>query len=249
MNSSVHPDTKMSEKTSNDADENGHVPKERKGTGQSKETPKPAKDLRFGWFSIKPNWIQFMNAAAIYASLLSMVNVFLSGTSNGLAGAVQSSIERRFQLSSAQGSTIAVAYEILGIPISVFITYLGTVGCHRPHWAAGGILSGCLGCFVYALPHFTTGVYMPGGSGGDNSGDEYMCRNRTGEDICSEDDGGENPDDLANYIWVFIAARLLLAFGGGCVYTLGITFLDDCVTKEKFSFWSSIFAAGGTIGM
>ena len=31
-------------------------------------------------------------------------------------------------------------------------------GCHRPRWVGLGMLIIGIGCIIYALPHFTTGV-------------------------------------------------------------------------------------------
>ena len=79
----------MNEKTCTTADENGHVTQDQNEAVQPTETEISDKDLRYGWFSLKPTWMQALNAATIYAIWLSCVNVFQSGTTNGLAGAIQ----------------------------------------------------------------------------------------------------------------------------------------------------------------
>ena len=61
-----------------------------------------------------------------------------------------------------------------------------------------------------------------------------MCENRT----LTGDPCAENTDsDLSLYLWVFIAGRVLHGIGAVPLYTVSVTFLDDCVSKEQFSFY------------
>ena len=71
----------------------------------------PQSELRYGWFGCTPSWLQRLNTAFSYMVFVSLTNTFFSGTANGLIGAVQSSVETRFQLSSTQSSWIITAYE------------------------------------------------------------------------------------------------------------------------------------------
>ena len=62
-----------------------------------------------------------------------------------------------------------------------------------------------------------------------------MCENRTakGIDPCDE----TSDSDLSNYLWVFIAGRVLHGVGAVPLYTICVTYLDDCVSKETFSLY------------
>lgn len=66
--------------------------------------------------------------------------------------------------------------------------------------------------------------------------DTGMCYNRTaaGIDPCDET---SDEEDLSLYLWVFIAGRVLHGIGAVPLYTVCVTFLDDTVTKETFSFY------------
>ena len=191
----------------------------------------------YGWFGFNPKSLQVINNATVFTFWMTLANIFLSGTTNGLMGAVQSSIERRFELTSTQSSWIIIAYEIATIPLAVFVMYIGTVGCHRPRWTCGFVFLSALGCFLYALPHFTTDVYLPEGEGiGDNEGPENMCRNRTGEENdCDESEDGSN---LQYYLFVFILGRIGLSFGGSGLYNFAVIYLDDSLTRDKFSLYT-----------
>ena len=123
-----------------------------------------------------------------------------------------------------------------------------------------GLLFTCTGCLLYAIPHFTTPVYDPVGSSEE---EQLVCSNRT-EDICSEvrrnlpillafidvlcilsdfgvsycQSDADASSSLQLYMWVFILARVCLACGSSPMYQLGVTFMDDSLTKGKFSLYS-----------
>ena len=62
-----------------------------------------------------------------------------------------------------------------------------------------------------------------------------MCENRTADEVdpCAE----TTDSDLSNYLWVFIAGRVLHGIGAVPLYTICVTYLDDCVSKETFSLY------------
>ena len=190
----------------------------------------------YGWFNINPKCLQVINNATFFTFLITLTNIFQSGTTNGLMGAVQSSIERRFELTSTQSSWIIIAYEIATVPLAIYVMYIGTIGCHRPRWTCGFLFISVLGCFLYALPHFTTDVYLPEGEGGGTEGPENMCRNRTGED--NNCDENEESSNLQYYIFVFILGRIGLSFGGSGLYNFAVIYLDDSLTRDKFSLYT-----------
>ncbi len=65
--------------------------------------------------------------------------------------------------------------------------------------------------------------------------DNYLCQNTTGIELdrCEEDSG----PSLQNYLALFIIARILHGVGAEPLYTWAVTYLDDIVTKETFSFY------------
>lgn len=194
---------------------------------------------RFGYFSFTPSCLQVFNRAVCVLVFLTASNTIASGTYNGLSGAVQSSIETRFQLTSTQSSWIMTSFDVAAIFSSFLFTYIGSnPKCHRPRVITIGLIGTSLACVLYALPHFTTDVYIP-------SGDAYetddLCRDRSDEDICENATSSfvfDTHSSLDNYLAVFIIARVLISFGITPITMLGLTYLDDCVSKETFSFYS-----------
>ena len=196
------------------------------------------KDLKYGWFCCTPKVLQGLNKGVWVLVFLTIANTFVSSTYNGLAGSAQSSIEIRFKLTSTQSSWIMISFDIASIFAALLFAYLGSKPrIHRPRLIAINLGISVLACALYSLPHFTTGPYEPGGL---EETEDYTCRNRTGVDLCFEDDGDEESDNLQLYIIVFVISRMLLSFGVTPVTMIGLIWLDDCVSKETYSFYAGM---------
>ena len=191
-------------------------------------------DLRFGWGCWKPNCLQFLNTANGFLIWMLLANTFVSFVTSGVGSVAISSIEVRFKLNSNQTGWIASAYEVAGLPMYILIILYGN-RVHRPFSAGLGILCVAFGSLLFTIPHFSTSIYVPEGHG---VSDDFRCLaddnltsvNRT----CSEDIPETSP--LSEYFVVFILARLFQGIGVVPLFTLTVTFLDDCLTKETFSF-------------
>ena len=81
---------------------------------------------------------------------------------NGFVNVVISSLERRFGLQSTQTGLIAGTYDIGSMLAVIPITYFGgRLGSSKPRYISLGLfLMGC-GSFLFSLPHFITGRYLP----------------------------------------------------------------------------------------
>lgn len=149
---------------------------------------------------------------------------------NGFVSVVISTIEKRFELASTQSGLIASSYDIASVLCLIPVSYIGGAG-HKPRWLGAGVMLMGLGSFVFALPHFITGVY------------EYnltpafaLCDvNRT--DSCTSSTDTEQTTSLSSYRYMLMLGQLLHGAGATPLYTLGITYLDGNV-KAK---WSSVY--------
>lgn len=194
---------------------------------------------KYGWFSWEPKLFQNINNATFYMVLMTTSTIAMNFAS---VGTVQSTIEKRFKLTSKQGSWIIAALEITTIPLTILLTYVGTVGCHRPRWIASFLLISVIGRLLGALPHFTTPVYIPNGHEGESIDDSELCLfgNTSLRDSCKKTiDGGIT--SIQSYMWLFIVARTLTAFGSYAMGHLGVTFLDDSLTRDKVSLHTGKF--------
>ena len=77
---------------------------------------------------------------------------------NGLLNVSITSIEKRFDIESADAGLIASCYDIAAVICLIPVGYFGGHGS-KPRWLGFGALIMGVGAFVFALPHFTTGLY------------------------------------------------------------------------------------------
>ena len=77
---------------------------------------------------------------------------------NGLLNASITSIEKRFDINSKDAGIVGNCYDIAAVICLIPVGYFGGHGS-KPRWLGFGALIMGVGAFVFALPHFTTGLY------------------------------------------------------------------------------------------
>jgi MFS family permease len=95
---------------------------------------------------------------------------------------------------------------------------------HRPISLSLGLLSVSAGCILFFIPQFTTPAYRPEGG----AYNPLCSSNRSSS--CDD-----NSESLSYYLPVFVIARLLIGMGATPIITVGVNYMDDCSTKEKFA--------------
>ena len=106
---------------------------------------------------------------------------------------------------------------------------------HRPRLTAIGLLVTVIGCLLFVVPHFATGVYNPGTAAvgtetcGSHAGNKSL--NVSAAPRCRD---GEGDDKLSWYLYIFVMAQILQGMCTVPLQTIGIIFLDDVVTRQKF---------------
>ena len=193
------------------------------------------KRLRYGWGSFRPVWLQGFNKPRWVLCFLCVASFQQSLTANGLLATSISPIERRFGLTSVRTALITSVYEIAGIPCILFISYLGALG-RRMRWVALGVFLQGVGSLFFVIPHFATGVYQI-----SDKSESNLCRSNSSlPDTCSATDSDNA--DLSNYLYVFLLAQALNGMGAAPLYTIGLTYLDDCCSKGKAALYTGRLA-------
>ncbi len=77
---------------------------------------------------------------------------------NGINNVNTTSLERRFELTSAEVSLVSSSYDISAGVLVIPITYFGAFA-HQPRMLAVAALIMALGSVVMSVPHFATGLY------------------------------------------------------------------------------------------
>jgi MFS family permease len=236
------------EKSNNHSAENGHcLPPDKDGKSMMTTTTKKD-ELRYGCFGFLPDRLQWLNNIRFAVLFISLAHCF-QNTANGLLGVSLSTMEKRFDLSSSQSSWIASAYEIGQIPTIIVISYFGN-RLHRPLSMALGLLSVSLGCIVFFIPQFSSPHYDP--QSRETAEFDGLCRpfdsNSTTAASCDTQAGDKSQESLSYYLPMFIIGRMLIGIGATPIVSLGVTFMDDCCTKERFATYSGIYSAMSIVG-
>lgn len=160
------------------------------------------------------------------------------GTVGAYLVSVLTTLERRFNLQSADVGVIASSFEIGNLALILFVSYFGAKA-HRPRLIGFGGIVMALGAFLSALPEFLTNQY------------EYKTAEawkEVGRDVCSNlsrrevDDGGScgNRANTNMMYLLLIGAQVLLGIGATPVQPLGVSYIDDHVRKKDSSLYIGI---------
>ncbi|XP_056271715.1 solute carrier organic anion transporter family member 3A1 [Pseudoliparis swirei] len=161
------------------------------------------------------------------------------GTVGAYLVSVLTTLERRFNLQSADVGVIASSFEIGNLALILFVSYFGAKA-HRPRLIGCGGIIMALGALLSALPEFLTKQYEIG----------KMWRTEVGRDVCSNTssaDAQQAEDAVCNnrtntnmmYL-LLIGAQVLLGIGATPVQPLGVAYIDDHVKKKDSSLYIGI---------
>uniref|UniRef100_A0A8C8RBG4 Solute carrier organic anion transporter family member n=1 Tax=Pelusios castaneus TaxID=367368 RepID=A0A8C8RBG4_9SAUR len=189
-----------------------------------------------GWGAFTPDCLQFFNTPKGILFFLCVASFLQGVTVNGFINTVITTIERRFDLHSAQSGLIASSYDIAACVCLIFVSYFGGNG-HKPRWLGWGVLIMGAGSLVFALPHFTTSQY-----------EAHISKEIS---ICSSSPSiqcAEGISSLSNYRFVFMLGQFLHGIGATPLYTLGVTYLDENVKSNYSPVYIAIFYTAAILG-
>ena len=150
---------------------------------------------------------------------------------------VLTTLERRFNLQSADVGVIASSFEIGNLALILFVSYFGAKA-HRPRLIGCGGIVMALGALLSALPEFLTKQYehKPGQTWRTEVG-RNGCANSTRnggqyiEEMCS------NKANTNMMYLLLIGAQMLLGIGATPVQPLGVSYIDDHVKRKDSSLY------------
>ncbi|XP_071777371.1 solute carrier organic anion transporter family member 3A1 isoform X2 [Centroberyx gerrardi] len=180
------------------------------------------------------------------SSCFSNIKIFLisecalmlaQGTVGAYLVSVLTTLERRFNLQSADVGVIASSFEIGNLALILFVSYFGAKA-HRPRLIGCGGIVMALGALLSALPEFLTNQYEIG----------ETWRTDVGRDACSnssraqqgEDEVCANKANTNMMYLLLIGAQVLLGIGATPVQPLGVSYIDDHVKKKDSSLYIGI---------
>uniref|UniRef100_A0A182T273 Solute carrier organic anion transporter family member n=1 Tax=Anopheles maculatus TaxID=74869 RepID=A0A182T273_9DIPT len=201
------------------------------------------RDVQCGfWVCRGPFW-QRLASKKLYVLLFGLIGCILNSTTSYFYGTL-TTVEKSIQISSRTVGIITAGSDLSFVLASLFLSYYAS-NRRKPLWIAMGIVSMALSCFVNALPHF---LFAKGQEeleqnvGNWTKGADNLCREDRLAPDCSLDVGDIRPQ------LVLFFGSFLSGIGTSLYFTLGLTYLDDNVRKEKVPFLSSLAAFGRRMG-
>ncbi|XP_061577871.1 solute carrier organic anion transporter family member 3A1 isoform X2 [Cololabis saira] len=182
------------------------------------------------------------------SSCFSNIKIFLisecalmlaQGTVGAYLVSVLTTLERRFNLQSADVGVIASSFEIGNLALILFVSYFGA-RAHRPRLIGCGGIVMALGALLSALPEFLTSQYEVG---------EGLWRTDMGRDVCANNSRRDaqlgdtlctNKANTNMMYLLLIGAQVLLGIGATPVQPLGVSYIDDHVKKKDSSLYIGI---------
>ncbi|XP_070159925.1 solute carrier organic anion transporter family member 4A1 isoform X3 [Polyergus mexicanus] len=214
-----------------------------------KEMDRTADNLKCGWYWFRPIYLQKFRTAKWALFWLCWAGAMQGMVVNGFVNVVITTIERRFGLKSSESGLIAGGYDIASFLLLVPVSYLGgRAKASKPRYIGVGILVLGIGSLLFASPHYLAGPYR----GGQQT--ENVCRSVTNTSShlisCTNQPTvqAELEPYSGVYLTIFLVAQLLHGAGAAPFYTLGVTYLDENVSKKMSSVYLGIYYTMAIIG-
>ncbi|CAH1399805.1 unnamed protein product [Nezara viridula] len=204
----------------------------------AEKEPEPSsstlKQGRCGWLGYKPDYLQkFLSSK--WALTFCCPGPFLQGMLiTGLLHFFIPHLERQFDLTSMQSGLISSAYDMAAtvclIPLA---TIGGRSGSNRPRYIGTGLIIVGTGALIFSSPAFFVGPY----------------NNVLLHDLCIEDQEVKNEHPPAQNIgWILFLGNLLQGAGSTPIYSIAVTYIDDCFPLHSSSFYMGIYYTMAVLG-
>lgn len=183
-----------------------------------------------------------------------LINALTAGYKNS----VVTTIEKRFQFSSAVSGILSGFLEFGSLITTLLVSYF----CSRSHIPKAIALSSIIcavGALLYALPHFTSDSYTIDNIAINQTAEDQLCQRQEDQILStalSQKSGVEffentfqlDPNCLLKFqnysvFIILIIANILVGASSAPLYTLGTTYIDNHVTKENSSIYLGNFTS------
>ncbi|XP_029640892.1 solute carrier organic anion transporter family member 5A1 [Octopus sinensis] len=178
-----------------------------------------------------------------FVFFMCLLLVVTGSLSTGYLNSVITTIEKRFEIGSSISGLIAASYEFGSLVAVIFVSYLGSRR-HIPKWIGVGVVFMGFGAIFFSMPHIIAEKYTL----------KDKIINSTKENICRSVAGGagnrciDKNSGNWKYVLILIISQVLIGTGGTPILTLGTTYVDDHVTKEKAPLYLAFIYATAALG-
>lgn len=231
-------------------------------------------ETQCGWYYWRPRYFQRFASPPWVLFWLCWAGALQGFIVNGCVNVVITTIERRYQMKSTETGLIAGGYDVASFLLLVPVSYFGGFRS-KPKFIAIGVLvlggslllfvklctllglanyvpdshwypvfclippSTAFGALVFSSPYFFAGNYEFSEHSASGTCPSYQpdCPPRK-----------ERVSKLSNYKYVFFLGQFLHGAGAAPLYTLGCTYLDDCVPPRLSALYVGIYYTMAILG-
>lgn len=200
-------------------------------------------DRECGLGKFRPECLKVCTNIKAFVFFMCLLLIVTGSLSTGYLNSVITTIEKRFEIGSSISGLIAASYEFGSLVAVIFVSYLGSRR-HIPKWIGVGVVFMGFGAIFFSMPHIIAEKYTV----------EDKIINSTNENICRsvvDSEGNRCIDKNSGnwkYVLILIISQVLIGTGGTPILTLGTTYVDDHVTKEKAPSYLAFIYATGALG-
>lgn len=190
-------------------------------------------DQQCGLECIKLPCLQPLAHPVVFISVVCVFFAFYVCAMGGYFGGILSTLERRFQLSSAEMGSIAIIGDVVGIFLIVPLSYLGQ-SQHRPRLIGVGAVFVSVGTFICGLPQFIydTPMHNIGRVNGSINDSAFLCLTNSSSAVCTAEEKAISGTLLDQAAFIMIGLAFISA-GGCAVLPWTITYIDDSVADKS----------------
>ncbi|XP_058810314.1 solute carrier organic anion transporter family member 4A1 isoform X2 [Phymastichus coffea] len=200
--------------------------------------------LKCGLLWFRPSYLQKFRSAKWALFWLCWAGAMQGMIVNGFINVVITTIEKRFGFRSSQTGLIAGGYDIASFLLLIPVSYLGgRSSSSKPSYIGVGVLVLAVGSLLFASPHYLASSYR----GADQP--ENTCGSSSNSSARSDASPRAELEPCTGlYLAMFFVAQLLHGAGAAPFYTLGVTYLDENVSKKMSSVYLGIYYTMAVIG-
>ncbi|EDV28799.1 uncharacterized protein TRIADDRAFT_1068, partial [Trichoplax adhaerens] len=201
-----------------------------------------------GWFSFRPDYLQFFNSPPWLLALLCFYAVVVNLELLGFRGVAVLQIEKRFNMTSTLAgsimSTVDISNGLCGVMLSYYVGQR-----HKSKWIGYGIICLSIGSVIFILPHFIAGPYY--------YSELVVNATRTTSTMCNVDPSNASSAACASatsqstpwtYPMIFVLGLVLCGIGYSIQYSVGLAYIDENVSPIISPVYVSIFHMVAVLG-
>ncbi|XP_022101247.1 solute carrier organic anion transporter family member 2A1-like [Acanthaster planci] len=190
----------------------------------------------------RPRCLVPLARPSVFSALMALVLVVELAAMNGYIGAITSTLEKEFLLSSSEVGAISIINDLVSLLVVGIFTYFGH-SAHRPRVIGTGAVLVGVGTATCALPHFIAGPFSAS-----------LALNASEHQLCWESPNTTQPThtpiNRSKYssLYLFIIGQIIVGVGNAPIIPLAMTYVDDAVEKYKTTAYVAVIYIGTSVG-